>query len=149
MNLKDPITAYNAANFVDAQMAQLFLESHGIEAMAVDDHSPAGLWTFGVLPEIHKPQVWISRCDAEQAGQLLAEYEHKKRERDAPKNTETPQTLEAICEECNKPSTFADSLNGTLQECPHCYAYLDVGEFEWPEENAEEADRAEPQDSNG
>jgi len=135
MKLTDPIAAYNADSNLDAQMAQRFLESHGVEAFAIEDHSVVGYWMLGTLPEIHKPQVWVTRADANRAGQLLAEYERLRAERNAQRLADQPQTIEAQCEDCGKTSTFAGSLNGTVQECPHCHAYLDVGEFEWPSDN--------------
>ena len=88
---------------------------------------------FGNLPEIHKPQVWVNRCDAERAGRLLAEYERRKSERDARRTANEPKTIEVYCEYCETPSTFAGSLNGTVQDCPHCGSYIDVGEFERPD----------------
>ncbi len=38
-------------------------------------------------------------------------------------------TIDAVCEDCGKTTTFPDTLDGTTQECSHCRAYIDVGEF--------------------
>jgi hypothetical protein len=140
MNLQDPIAAYTAKGNMDAKMAQQFLESRGIEAFAVEDHSIVGHFAFGSLPEIHKPQVWINGCDAEQAGLALAEFEQLRIDRDAERKANEPQTIEAHCEDCGKSSTFAGSLDGTVQNCPHCSSFVDVGEFEWEEESDEEGE---------
>jgi hypothetical protein len=42
--------------------------------------------------------------------------------------------VEVVCEECDKTSTFPAEERGSVQNCPHCGAYLDV----------EPADEAEP-----
>ncbi len=134
MKLTDPIAAYNAQSNTEAQLVQRFLESKGVQACATEDNSLVGHWMFGNLPEIHKPQVWVSRADAERAGQLLSEYERLRADRDGDRKADEPKTIEVTCEECDRPSTFAGALDGTVQECSHCGAYVDVGEFRWPEE---------------
>ncbi|HUT09167.1 MAG TPA: DUF2007 domain-containing protein [Thermoguttaceae bacterium] len=132
MKLTDPVVVYNAESNMDALMVQRYLEAEGVQAFAIEDNSLVGHWMFGNLPEIHKPQVWANRCDAERAGRLLAEYERRKIERDAKRKSSEPKTIEVRCEDCDRTSAFAGSLKGTVQECPHCGSYIDVGEFEWP-----------------
>lgn len=46
-------------------------------------------------------------------------------------------TIDAVCEECNKPSQWPASLMGSTQDCPHCGAYMDIPD---PEENWDEMD---------
>lgn len=46
-------------------------------------------------------------------------------------------TVEAVCEECGKSSTWPASQMGTTQDCPHCGAYMDIPD---PDENWDEAD---------
>ena len=132
MSLHDPIAAYNAESNMDAILAQRFLESEGVEAFVTEDNSLVGYWAFGRLPEIHKPQVWVSREDAERVGRLLAEYERRKRDRDAQHPVEPTTMIEVTCEECKQLAKFAGSLLGTVQNCPYCGSYLDVGEPAWP-----------------
>ena len=141
MALTDPIPAYNAENNVEAAIVQRLLESHGIEAYAAEDNSLVGHWLFGNLPEIHKPQVWISRADTERVAELLIEYERHRMETDASRTAGQPTTITVHCEDCGKASQFAESLKGSVQECSHCRAYIDVGDIEWPydEGDAEES----------
>jgi hypothetical protein len=35
--------------------------------------------------------------------------------------------VDVVCEECGQASTFPPAQRGTVQHCPHCSAYLDVG----------------------
>lgn len=111
MKLTDPIAAYNAESNMDAILAQRYLEAEGVQAFAVEDNSLVGHWMFGNLPEIHKPQVWVNRCDAERAGRLLDEFERRRIERDAKRKASEPKTIEVHCEDCGKLSPFAGSLN--------------------------------------
>jgi hypothetical protein len=46
-------------------------------------------------------------------------------------------TVEAVCEECGKSSTWPASQMGTTQDCPHCAAYMDIPD---PEETWEDVD---------
>lgn len=138
MSLKDPIAAYNAESNMEAILVQRFLESEGVEAFATEDNSLVGHWMFGNLPEIHKPQVWINRSDTERVAQLLTEYEHRKIERDAERKAHEPKTIVVDCEDCGEASTFAGSLNGTVQDCPRCGSYVDVGDMEWPYDDTDE-----------
>ena len=39
--------------------------------------------------------------------------------------------ISVVCEECGKESMFAARLIGTTQDCPHCMAYVDVGDVVW------------------
>jgi len=57
MPLQNPVAVYNAANNIEAQLICNFLNDAGIEAYLTSDVSQAGTWMFGLLPEIHKPQV--------------------------------------------------------------------------------------------
>ena len=67
MELRDPVAVYNAATNVEAQLIKVLLTEVGIEAFASEDSSLVGYWMFGILPEIHKPQVWVSAKDRERA----------------------------------------------------------------------------------
>jgi len=131
MAITNPIAAYNAANNAEAQLLCNYLEQNGVEAHATFDESVVGLWTFGILPEIHKPQVWIDKSNVEAAASMLAQYERERsRRRPAHKGSQDPSTssIDVICEECGKTSTFAASMNGTVQDCKLCGAYVDVGD---------------------
>ena len=132
MELRDPIVIYNAATNVEAQLVKMFLTEAGLDAFASDDLSTGGLWMFGTLPEIHKPQVWVSSQDHQRAQLVLQDYERRvaernqtSRERDEPSNA---PAIEVLCEECNQRSSFPAAMDGTVQDCPRCGAYVDVGD---------------------
>ena len=57
-------------------MCELLVEA-GIEAFAVEDNSPAGMYALGVVSQIHKPQVWVDRTRVEEARRLIARHERQ------------------------------------------------------------------------
>lgn len=132
MAIQDPVAAYAAASNMEAMLVQQFLESHGVEAHAAEDHSVVGHSIWGSMPGIHKPQVWINRDDAERVAPLLAEFERRKAERDIERAEVEGETILVDCEACEQSSVFAKSLEGSIQDCPHCGAFVDVGESDWP-----------------
>lgn len=125
MELHDPVAAYNAASNVEAHLVCNLLVDAGIEAMVVEDVSQVGVWIGGLVPEIHKPQVWIARADVERAGTVLSDHAQRQFER---QNAQTGESIEVSCEECATLSWFPHSEKGSVQSCPHCGAYVDVGE---------------------
>jgi len=137
MALQHPIAVYNAATNAEAQLVRLMLEEAGLEAFVSEDVSPVGLWMFGLLPEIHKPQVWIDQTDVEQAQPLLQQYEiqqHERREADRTSDSQL-ERIDVICEDCGTSTSFSAQQRGTVQVCPRCSSYVDVpggeDEFDW------------------
>lgn len=132
MHLEDPVVAYTAESNTEAFLVQQFLQEAGIPASCTEDNSLAGYWFGGSLPEIHKPQVWISRRDTEAVARRLTEYEDRKRARLPQHAAEFPEKIETICFDCGQTTIFPGSLTGSVQECSHCLSWLDVGEDDEP-----------------
>ena len=131
MPIRDPVSVYNAKHNVDAQLVANYLEDNGIEAHVTFDESVVGMGILGPLSEIHKPQVWVDRSSIEAAEPLLMKYEQRQRLRATPAKDSAAREgdwVEALCEECGKKSVFGASKDGTVQDCPHCGAYIDVGD---------------------
>lgn len=138
MGLTDPVAVYNAGTNMEAVVVCEALNTSGIEAHVVEDASPAGLWMFGLLPEIHKPQVWVDRASMAAAEEVLAKYEQG-RQHDAAK-VRASTLIPVECEECGKQLVFTADREGAIETCAQCGAYVDVGESEiegW-EDNGEE-----------
>lgn len=130
MELSDPVTIYKAESNQDARMAQLFLDSQGIPAVAHEDNSATGNWMLGTIPSIHNSEVWVDRVHGAQAKALIEEYLTKRRDRRQAEKSKEGETLEALCESCGKTSTFSGGLIGTVQECRHCRSYVDLSDDE-------------------
>jgi hypothetical protein len=136
MALRDPVAVYNAANNLEAHFIRNALLSSGIDAFVTEDVSQVGTWVFGLIPEIHKPQVWVERTDIERAKPILEDYERRcaqRRNADTDAATEEGSPIEVACEACGRHTTFSASQRGSVQQCPNCGAYVDVGEDELPE----------------
>jgi Putative prokaryotic signal transducing protein len=127
--LIDPIDAYNAANNMEAHLVCNALIEAGVNAVVVEDTSVVGMWFGGVIPEIHKPQVWVERADTDRAKAVLEQYERQQAERRAASSEGPP--VKVLCEECGVESSFPAEQRGTVQDCPYCHAYVDVDEIPW------------------
>ena len=129
MDLKEPKKVYTAASNVEAHIVVDLLVSKGIPAHAIEDQSGVSLWMFGIISQFHQPDVWVGKSDFEAACKILEDFDAKKSESG---NAETNgEDISVTCEDCGKLTTFPASLDGTVQECKHCFSYLDVGDLPW------------------
>jgi hypothetical protein len=130
MTLRDPFAAYNAGSNVEAHLVCGLLQDAGIPAVVIEDVSQVGVWLGGMVAEIHKPQVWIERADIERARPVLTDYDRRNADRQAAERGtgEAGPPVVVVCEECGKRSEFPAAQTGTVQSCPHCRAYVDVGD---------------------
>jgi hypothetical protein len=136
MKFHEPFAVYTASDNLEALFVADMLISEGIPALSVEDQSAVGLSWVGPLSAVHKPEVFVERAHAEKASVFIQEYESRKRERQS-LDTDTSD-IAVTCEDCGKVSVFAKKYNGTTQDCPHCHAYVDVGEFDWDLDVADE-----------
>lgn len=141
MALRDPFAVYNAANNMEASFVRDALIAAGIEAFVTEDVSQVGTWVGGLVPEIHKPQVWVERSDAERATPILNGFERRKAELRGDVRGDSAAAIAVLCEGCGKEASFPAVQKGSVQQCPHCGAYVDVGGDEelegWEESTAE------------
>lgn len=131
MTLREPVAVYTAASNFEAHLLCGQLIDSGIEAAVVEDVSQVGVWIGGLATQLHKPKVWIERTDVERARPILDEYEHRASERraaDDRKNLTADGPILVTCEECGTQSAFPAVQKGSVQNCPKCDAYVDVGD---------------------
>lgn len=141
---RDPVAAYTAVDNFQARFLCDRLIEAGIEAMVVEDASQDG--TFPVkLSGIYKPQVWVERADRERAQPVIQAFERRTAELYTPPAQQT-SSIEVVCEECGAKSTFPGTLRGSVQDCPHCHAFVDVGEDEEADAWTAEVEGAGPAD---
>jgi hypothetical protein len=131
--ISKPVAVYNAENNVEAQLLCNYFDQNDIEA-----YPTKGINTFGDLPEVFKTQVWVDVSNVAVAKLLLVEYEREREQRTMRKEAQAAETgsIDVVCEECGKSTSFAASMKGTVQDCSHCAAFVDVGEdesFDWPD----------------
>lgn len=109
----------------EAEVVVIWLKNQGIDAQAMSLSTLGDLegltLYFGKGASFRGIEVWVKDPDqALEALRLLAEHSAR---------FTTPEVLEdvvAICDECGEESVFPGKQRGTVQNCPHCEAYLDV-----------------------
>src|SRR5262249_12078707 len=96
MPLSDPVAVYNAASNEEAHLVKAALVGAGVEAPVTEGLSVVGGWVGGLVPEIHKPQVWVDRADVDRAAPVLEEYDRRAAERASAQQAGLP--VEVVCE---------------------------------------------------
>ena len=139
MNFDAPTIVYTAESNVEVHLVVELLRTNGIDALAVEDQSGVSLWAFGTISQFHKPNVYVDKKDEAKAIELVRAFEETKTSNKKVTKDGNGQ-LTAKCEECGEESRFSAAQDGTTQECAHCNAYIDVGDFTW------EDDVGEPED---
>jgi hypothetical protein len=131
MALQDPVAVYVAKSNTEAQLICHILLQSGIEAFVIEDLSGVGLWIGGTNSAIHDPKIWVDRANVESALPILKEHDRLTAERRSAAATtneeDGPSQVEAVCEECGGESSFPAAQRGTVQDCPHCGKFMDVG----------------------
>jgi hypothetical protein len=121
-----------AGDMALAVTTSTWLSQHGIPAHVSDLLTLGGLEGLtGLAPGVsaHGLEVWVDDpAQAAEARRLLAEHEEELAHRTAREERQGP--VEVVCEECGRSSIFPGSQYGTIQDCPHCGAYLDVEEWD-------------------
>jgi hypothetical protein len=122
MTPPDPVAFYTAQNDAEAQLL-----ANALLALGVKAHVKEGAWTGRT-----RVQVWVDRADIDKAKPVLDDFERHQAQRrigGADEATAGPP-LELVCEKCGRSATFPAAQRGSVQDCPHCGAYLDVGQDE-------------------
>lgn len=134
MPIKDPIVAYVAASNMEAHLLKSVLINAQIDAAVEEDVSQVGVWMLGIASQLHRPKVWVERAALDRAKQILAAYEDETAARRSA-DASTADLIDVKCEDCGVTSQFAAAQRGTVQSCPKCLSYVDVGdddpEFDW------------------
>jgi hypothetical protein len=130
MLYRDPKCVFVASTFAQADVVAGWLQEHGIRAEVMNRETHGGLIS-PLLTSATGVEVWVGNPEqAPEAIRLLGEQELGLFTR---KQSGPP--LEVVCEECGRSSTFPAEEQGSVQNCPHCSAYLDVE----PADGAEQA----------
>jgi hypothetical protein len=128
------VEVYRAKNGFQAHLFVTALEEAGIKAeiQGTTVH-PSSATGEGLLtdtaPWWDAPRILVLAEDADRAKQLLLELEARER-KEAP---EANPPIEAVCDKCGCRASFPATQRGSVQQCPQCGAYLDVGEDESPD----------------
>jgi hypothetical protein len=154
MPYRDPRCVFVAESIAMADLVAGWLEGHDIRAEVMNRNTRGGFEGLSLVSpngvSSNGIEVWVLDPEqAQRAVELLAEKEMQKIARTAAKEA-SGEPIDVVCEECGETATFPPAQRGTVQNCPHCGEYIDVGEDEDEEEGdadaAEEEDDAPPSD---
>ena len=112
MALRKPVAVYTAATNAEAQLIQEILNEADIEAFAVEDTSPVGMYALGVVSQIHKPQVWVEGTTVEQARAIIDKYEKQPA-------AKRKKKVKEFCYGCG------EAVQRGTARCPACEVELD------------------------
>jgi hypothetical protein len=140
------VEVYRAKNATQAHMLVTALEEAGIKAEVQGENlHPLSLTAVNLISDSPlwwaAPRILVLDKDAERAGQLLLEWEA--RERMKAQQTEGMPPVDAVCENCGRRCSFPASQQGSVQECPQCGGFIDVGD----EDSSDDADWGEAETS--
>ena len=144
MSYRDPRCVMVADSLGEADVVATFLDGQGIRAEVMDRNTRGGFEGLSLLSpqgvSSRGIEVWVlDPAQVPQAIELLAEQEMQRTTRNAVREV-GGDPVEVVCEECGTATTFPPEQIGTVQDCPSCAAYLDVGGDE--EEFEDETDNA-------
>jgi len=113
-------------DLAEADIVAAWLEDQGITVHVKNRHAVGTMQTPLIVAPKGIEVCVVDPQQADQAKALVREHlEHRKQKLDEPA---MGRTIEAVCEECRKSSTFPFEQRGTVQNCPHCRQFLDVPE---------------------
>jgi Putative prokaryotic signal transducing protein len=134
------IEVYRARDNLQARLLAQTLNEIGIQAWVEESaHSSRAL--EGATLWSDAPRILVFADQAELARQILLGWEEQKRQEEARASEGPP--IDVVCEKCGKSTFFPASQRGSVQNCSHCNAYVDVGEADLTEELSD-FDEADP-----
>jgi predicted RNA-binding Zn-ribbon protein involved in translation (DUF1610 family) len=125
---RDANCVYVANSPEEADVVAVWLEEQGFPARVMNASTLAG------LPSLYSPvetdaggiEVWVlDEAKAPLAKQLLVEHSATLARQAIA--AQQGQPVQVRCEACGQTAEFPAKDRGSVQECPHCGEYLDVG----------------------
>ena len=130
MFYRDPKCVYVGNDFGQANVVAGWLQGQGIPAEVMNQATMGGLIS-PALTGATGMEVWVvDAAQAPEAIRLLGDHMVSQITRD-----QRGPPLFVTCEECGKTSNFPAKQRGSVQECPHCTAYLDVEDLDAGDES--------------
>ena len=136
MSLQNPVVAYEARDNAQANLLRLRLIAEDVTAFVEEDHSGVGDSLWG-QSSLNKPKVWVEKTNLEQALAVLKQFERElvQKSQRVEDSVNTWKMIDAVCETCGTTQQFAEEMKGSVQDCPQCGDFLDVGNVDWDEQD--------------
>ena len=126
MELHDPVAIYTAASDLEAYEIVELLQGAEIPAQVIEDMNLLD----GLNPPVHAAKVWVASADLERATAVTQEYEARVQQRDLVHHVPVDlnsEWIDARCDKCGTVTRYAPIQKGTVENCPNCYAFMDIG----------------------
>lgn len=148
---RDAKCVYVANSPGEADVVAVWLEEQGFPSRVMNmstlggfagltPYSPLGIAPGGI-------EVWVlDEARAPLAKQLLDEHSHALAQQAAAAEVQGGP-IAVRCEECGQTAEFPAKERGSVQECPHCGEYIDVGDL--GEDEAPDAISADSDNEDG
>lgn len=129
MELHDPVAVYTAASDLEAYEIVELLQGAEIPAQVIEDMNLLD----GLNPPVHAAKVWVSSRDLDRATAVTQGYEARVLQRDlahhvphVPVDLQS-EWIDARCDKCGTVTRYAPIQKGSVENCPKCYAFMDIG----------------------
>lgn len=126
MELHDPVAIYTAASDLEAYEIVELLQGAEIPAQVIEDMNLLN----GLNPPVHAAKVWVSSRDLERATAVTQAYEARIQQRElvhhVPVDLQS-EWIDARCDKCGTVTRYSPIQKGTVENCPNCYAFMDIG----------------------
>ena len=126
MELHDPVAIYTAASDLEAYEIVELLQGSEIPAQVIEDMNLLD----GLNPPVHAAKVWVSSRDMERATAVTQAYEARIQQRELAHHVPVDlqsEWIDARCDKCGTVTRYAPIQKGTVENCPKCYAFIDIG----------------------
>ena len=126
MELHDPVAIYSAASDLEAYEIVELLQGAEIPAQVIEDMNLFD----GLNPPVHAAKVWVSSRDLERATAVTRGYEARIQQRELVSHVPVDlqsEWIDARCDKCGTVTRYAPIQKGTVENCPKCYAFIDIG----------------------
>jgi hypothetical protein len=131
---RDPRCVFVADSMGLADIVVVWLGERGIDAQVMNQATLGGLvglsWFSANGISSHGMEVWVIDPSQAENARVLVEQHERERLAKREEARRAKGEIAAVCEDCGSSSSFAMRYRGTVQDCPHCGAYLDVPEAE-------------------
>lgn len=130
---RDAKCVYVANSPGEADVVAVWLEEQGFPTRVMNmstlggiagltPYSPLGISPGGIeVWVLDEPRAPLAKQMLEEHSQSLARHATAAAEQSGP--------IEVRCEDCGRTTEFPAQQRGSVQECPHCGEYLDVGDL--------------------
>jgi ribosomal protein S27E len=140
-----PQMVYSSGDLAEVNALAIWLAGQGIDARVLGEDSAMGIEAaLAFAPDLgfRGVQIWVQNPDdVARAVELIA----AKRAELARRAEGRDEIILVTCEECGEETRFTGESAGSVQNCPHCQAFVDVpGGDDWDVGDAEADESQEP-----